>query len=82
MKKHQLCLLEIRLIVLGFIKISGSLSMNYIHIPKTPLVLNDFEIISFERQEPNRLKPTELFLGEKVLIYLHINDLAVFNTFW
>ena len=32
--------------------------------------------------ESNRLEPSELFLGEKVLIYLHANDFDVFNTFW
>ena len=32
--------------------------------------------------EPNKLTSTQLFIGEKVLIYLHVNDLDVFNTFW
>ena len=32
--------------------------------------------------EPYKLRPTELFVGEKVLICLHTNDFDIFNTFW
>ena len=32
--------------------------------------------------EPYKLRPTELFVREKVLIYLHANDFDIFNTFW
>ena len=32
--------------------------------------------------DPNDLTPSELFVGEKTLIYLHSNEFSVFNSFW
>ena len=32
--------------------------------------------------EPDNLAPSDLFVGEKTLIYLHVNEFDIFNSFW
>ena len=64
-----------------YIETKGSLLFTKINLidQESPALLD--RDINY-KLEPDKLRPTELFVGEKVLIYLHANDFDIFNTFW
>jgi len=69
------------LLPVAYIETKGSLLFTNINLidQESPALLN--RDVNY-KLEPYKLRPTELFVGEKVLIYLHANDFDIFNTFW